>query len=401
MNFHGYIYYPPTRVWGQLLVPLAQVKKLFAKIYNFILTSIWSELISGEKIDNELINLILFFVFCGLSWLFFLFQSYRPVMLILFFILWGIDKQISHFDYEKIKHWLPVGIKLKDEKLIIKSIRPNSNVVYLEYEKGEITSSAIAPRSILSHSFQSEIDVTWQTKLFLNSGAEILINESKSPATALAQLKPLASDLNIPIKYVDSEGYHPYAVSDLNWESNRKGSAVKVEEKPNNTWHIYSQWQWRDSWRLLQEIFQRSGFLVFVIFVSRFMIDFGGFLNDLIASIGEEQIFLNFSYFGQGLTQNFGVLLYLELFLAIVLMIIEGIITSQTKHIYLDQFYIKFFISYHKQAQLKREAIEAMLFVRNPQPAVLILGKNQAIIIKQLTNQDAYRSFLEVMERIN
>lgn len=400
MDFRGYIYYPPARVLGQLLFPLAQVKKLFVKIYDFILKSIWSELISGEKIDSEIINLLLFFVFCGLSWLFFQGQSYREIILIFFLILWVVDKQISQFDYKQIRNWLPVAINFDDKKLIIKSMRLGSEVVYLEYGKEEITSSAIAPRSILSHGFQSEIAVTWQTILRLSNGAEIIINETKSPETALGKLKPLASQLELPIQYVDSEGYHPYAMSDLNWEKNNKVSAIKAEKKKNNTWHIYSQWRWQDSWQLLKQILQRSGFFIFVLIMSRFMVNFGGFINDLITSLFEKQtLFLNFSYFWQGWIPKLGIPIYLELLITIGIIIFEGVIISQSKHIYLDQSSLKYVISHKKQAQLSKEAIEAVLFLPQPTPRVLILGDKQAITIKNLQNSDAYRSVVEAIER--
>ena len=396
MDFRGYIYYPPARVLGQLLFPLAQVKKLFVKIYDFILNSIWSELISGETIDSELVNLLLFFIFCGLSWLFFQFQSYREVIIVCFLILWILDKQISQFDHQKIKNWLPVVINLDNDNLIIKSMRFGSEVVYLEYNKAEITSSAIAPRLILSHGFQSEIAVTWQTILILSNGAEIIINETKRPETALRRLKPLASQLEIPIKYVDSEGYHNYAMSDLNWEKNDKINAVKVEEKKNNTWHIYSQWRWQDSWQLLKQILQRSGFFIFVLMMSHFMVNFGGFINSLL---GSQTLFLDFSYFGQGLIPNFGITIYLELLITIGIIIFEGLIISKSKHIYLDQSSLKYVISHKKQAQLSKEAMEAVLFLPQPTPRVLILGDKQAITIKNLQNSDAYRFVVEAIER--
>ncbi len=396
MDFRGYIYYPPARVWGQLLFPLAQVKKIFFKIYNFILNSIWSELISGEKIDSELVNLLLFFIFCGLSWLFFQFQSYREFILIFFLVLWILDKQVTQFDYQKNKNWLPVAINFHDHKLIIKSMILGGEIVYLEYRKEEITSSAIAPRLILSHGFQSEIAVTWQTILILSNGAEIVINETKRPETALRKLKPLASQLEIPIKYVDSEGNHPYAMSELNWEKNDKINAVKVEEKKNNTWHIYSQWRWQDSWQLLKQILQRSGFFIFVLMMSHFMVNFGGFINSLL---GSQTLFLDFSYFGQGLIPNFGITIYLELLITIGIIIFDGFIISKSKHIYLDQLSLKYVISHKKQAQLSRKVIEAVLFLPQPTPRVLILGDKQAITIKNLQNSDAYRSVVEAIER--
>ncbi|MFP4252929.1 MAG: hypothetical protein ACLFQP_06675 [Halothece sp.] len=396
MDFRGSIYYPPARVLGQLLFPFAQVKKLFVKIYDFILKSIWSELISGEKIDSEVVNLVLFFIFCGLSWLFFQFQSYREIILVFLFILLMLDKQISQFDYKKIKNWLPIVINIDNDNLIIKSIRFGSDIVDLEYNKTEITSSAIAPHLIFSHGFQSEIAVTWQTILILSNGADIIINETKRPETALRKLKPLASQLEIPIKYIDSEGYHPYAMFDLNWEKNRKVNAVKIEKSKNNTWHIYSQWRWQDSWQLLKEILQRSGFFIFVLIMSRFMVNFGGFINYLF---GNQTLFFDFSYFGQSLIPKLGITIYLELLMTIGIIIFEGLIISQSKHIYLDQSSLKYVISHKKQAQLSRETIEAALFLPQPTPRVLILGEKQTITIKNLQNSDAYRSVVEAIER--
>ena len=402
MDFRGYIYSPPSRIFSQLLLPLAQVKKLFLKIYHFLLKSVWSELISGEQIESEVMNLFIFLIFCLFSWLFFRFNSYREIIIATFFILWLIDKQVSELDYKKAKNWLPIAVNLEKSKLSVKKILPQSEVIYLEYSQSDIISSAIAPRLISSHSFQTNIAITWQTILYLNNRTEILINEANSPAIALAKLKPLALQLEIPIQYLNSEGNHPYAMSDLDWDRETQVSSIQVEKKNNQTWHIYSKWRLQDSWQLLKQIFLHSGFFIFVIIMSRLMIKFGGFLNALITSwLGNQGVFLNFSYFWQGLTSNFGMTIYFELLLSIGLIIVEGIIISQTKHIYLDQSLIKFVISNKKEAQLARDEIEAVLFIRHPNPVVLILGKNKAITIKNLQNQDAYRYFVEAIEKAN
>jgi len=86
MYFSGSVYRSQHTLFSRLIFPFAQVKKLLQRVYDFILQSIWTELISGKTIENEVANLVLFFIFCLFSIAFFHLQAYRRIILILFLV---------------------------------------------------------------------------------------------------------------------------------------------------------------------------------------------------------------------------------------------------------------------------------------------------------------------------
>ncbi len=62
--FQGTTTYLSEHWYAKIISPLVQVKKLLQAIYEFLLHLIWSELIFGKKLDNELDSLLAFIVFC-------------------------------------------------------------------------------------------------------------------------------------------------------------------------------------------------------------------------------------------------------------------------------------------------------------------------------------------------
>lgn len=64
MDFCGWIYSPKETIFSNLYVPLAKIKNLFHHFYYFLLQTMWRELLSGKKIENESVNLFLFVIVC-------------------------------------------------------------------------------------------------------------------------------------------------------------------------------------------------------------------------------------------------------------------------------------------------------------------------------------------------
>ena len=393
MNVRGSIYYPQNALFSRLVLPFAQVQKLFHQVYHFILQTVWQELISGKTIESELANLLLFAIFCAFSLLIFYFQEYRHLILLTFFILWFIDRTIAQRYYNNALKKFPVSLQITPEKLYLKNYRPQQQAIELEFNREEIKESAIAPRTLYSDGFQSEIKVVWQVFLYLADNTEILISEENKPEKALATAKGLASTLNIPIAVLNSEGNHDYAIAELGTIQTSNENTVQVKLNPQK-WHIYSQWRLQDSWQLIKEILKQSGFLLFVIVAGNFMIVFGGFVDAFISGTLQP----GFVAGGDWNQLKLDWESYLELFIAISSLIVQGVKISQTKHIYLDQSSLKYRVNRQQEGDLKPQQIEAVLFIREPDPMLLILGEKEGIAIEDLPNSDAYRVMLQKIE---
>ncbi len=84
--FQGTTSYLSEHWYAKIISPLIQVKKLLQSVYEFLLHIIWSELIYGKKLDNELDSLLAFIVFCLLSLLGYYLRDYIQLILIIFLL---------------------------------------------------------------------------------------------------------------------------------------------------------------------------------------------------------------------------------------------------------------------------------------------------------------------------
>ncbi|NBD14927.1 MAG: hypothetical protein GVY04_01905 [Cyanobacteria bacterium] len=398
MYFSGSVYHSQHTLFSRLIFPCAQVKKLLQRVYDFILQSIWTELISGKTIKNEVANLVLFFIFCLFSIAFFHLQTYRGILLVLFFSLWLIDRAIAQKYYQKGSSKYPVSLHITENKLYFKEYLPKNQTIDLEFNREQIKESAIVSRTLYSDGFQAEIKQCWQVLLFLQDGTEILVDEQPKPEKALSKAKKLATQLEIPIILLESEGNHSYATHELSPIATANSNTIQIELQ-NQQYHIYSQWRLQDSWQLLKQILVQSGFLLFVIISTNFMVRWGGFLNAVfIPFFNQQQTTIYLPSIWEILRFNLDIESYFEIGLAVGIIIFQGAKISRTQHIYLDQSLLKYYVGHQKQEQLKTADIEAIILIPEPNLMVLIVANRQALMIEHLPTPDAYRKMVEKIE---
>ncbi len=398
MYFRGSVYHPQPTLFSRLISPFAQIKKLFQKIYDFILSSIWRELISGKTIENEIANLILFVIFCLFSIAIFYLQAYRILLLILFFSLWLIDRAIAQNYYQKARNKFLISFQITENKLYFREYLPKGQTVDLEFNREQIKECAIVPRMLRSDGFQAEIKQSWQVILFLQDDTDLRVDEQTSPENALTQAKKIATLLEIPIIFLESEGNHPYADHELSTIAKQNTNTIKLERK-NNKYHLYSQWRLRDSWQLLKQIFVKSGFLIFVILMTDFMVGWGAVLDDFITPFFNQQpTVINLPNINNWFPPRFDLESYLEIGLAAGIMIVQGAKISRTQHIYLDQSRLNYYVGRQKQGQMKTSEIEAVILMAEPDLRVLIFGDDQTLTIERLPSPDAHREMVEKLE---
>ncbi|WP_150107025.1 hypothetical protein [Halothece sp. PCC 7418] len=369
------------------------------KIYDFILESIWKELIFGKTIENEATNLILFLIFSLFSLAIFHLQAYRGLILALFFTLWLIDRAIAQNYYNKPKNKFLVALKITDDKLESRQYLPKGQTIDLEFDRARIKEVAIFPRTLYSDGFQAEIKQCWQVLIFLQDDTDLLVSEETTPEKALTKAKQLANLLEIPIIFLDSEGNHPYATNELSPSTESNSNTIKVNSK-SNKYHLYSQWRLRDSWQLLKQILVKSGFLIFVIIITNFMVRFGAIVDAFLTPfLSQQQTIIYWPSITQWFSPNFDLESYLEIGLAVGIIIFQGARMSRTQQIYLDQSLLKYYVGKQKQGQLKTPEIEAVILIPEPDLIVLVIAKNQALMIESLPNPDAHREIVAKLER--
>ena len=453
MIFRGSVYSPKRSWFSQLLFPIGQIKVLLQKVYNFLLAIIWTELISGKKIESEVANLILFLVFCVTSLVVYYWEFYRFPILIILVSFWLIDCAIAQKDYNYFTQQSSLKLTVKQEKLSVTNNLSNKKETTLDFPRYQVKKIAIAQRIIYSHGFQTDIGRLWQVFLYVEDGIPILMDEQKSFSSTLRKAKRLSSLLNVPIFCLDSqrlrlpqreapvltkapvtvgEGSHPYATEALNLEKVVKCETIKIEKYPRK-WHIFSCWRFRDSWLFLQQIIRQSGFFIFVIIMTNLMVKFGEIINQFIASYrGNQPTIINLGNIQQWLTPQLDLASYLEILIALAIVIIQGakmsqpysapdpariefeqesgggfptvrrrslrLTVGQTKHIYLDRYSLRYSVSHQKRGEIKTQDIEGVLLMLYPEPSVLLFAEKKAMVIDDLPSLASYRYLVKRLE---
>jgi hypothetical protein len=403
MSFRGKITYIQKGFYASLIWPLVQVKKAFQLIYNLILKIVWSELIEGKKIDNELASLAVFLIFCLFSLVTYYLQNYRELIIIAFFWVWFLDYWFAKSQYFYSKKQTTIFLDNRKNDFVLWYMNlPNGKTRKAKFERSQIGQISISKTYVYGGAFEEKIGTVWEVYVTLCDWSEFLIYEHRKLIDAVKEAKQLVTYFDVPLIFVSSEGNGAYAAQRLNFqESNHQTSwpkTIQFQTTPRK-WHIYSKWRLTSSWYLLKQIFQKSGFLLFVLTVTAFMTRFGDLLNFFIAIyLGREDITLElpsiFGWFEPNIVWNDVV----KLTIASAILIFKGWHLSREKHIYIDTDQLEYFIDNNKIAQLKTNEIEATLFVKNPDPAILIIAQNIAIEIKDLQQEEFIALLLKLEE---
>jgi len=398
--FRGKIIYQPLGFYGSLISPLAIVKKTFKFIYDLLLQLIWSELIQGKKFANEIASLLAFLVFSLLSWLFYYLQAYNQIIIILFATIWFVDYQIAKNQFMKNKH-LSVTLDFTTENTVIRQIQnPDGNSFKSEFLASQVRQIYISHQQISGGAFQEVVGTVWQIEINLEDGNNLLIDQQKKAFLAVKKAKLLTTYLDVPIIFIFSEGNGKYAAENINLEKlDSLPQTIKLHKK-NDRLHLYSQWQITNSWLLLKQIFEKSGFFLFLLIINAFMLRFGALVNGIVSPFfGVKGGVIYFPSIFEWFKPELGLIQLLGLIFAIAVMIVKGANLSRAKHIYLDKHELKFFRDNQKLAQIKTENIETVLLIQEPFPLILILGDNQELIIQDLQQEAEFKAFMLKLEQ--
>lgn len=420
--FQGKTTYPQKNSFAILISPFAQIKKLFQSLYFFILKIMWSELIYGEKKENEWAGILLFFLFLFLSWLTYLGQVYFTWVLTSFFIAWYVDYGLAKSDYQKGKYNIPIYLLHGDgDRLIWESKFPNQPLVKIEFNWAEIREIRISQSPVYGGAFQDKVGKVWQISLRKFDGTEWIIDEAKNVPKALYQAKIFQQWVNVPIVFNESQGLGNYAEfilqDDMIASQNKIPLIFSPHQHPENygqyqvvkeaitknylkylgvnlktndhKWHIYSVWKLRNSWQLLKQIVQDSGFIIFILIMSRVMLICGSIIDHGLVNetIGESSV--NF-FLSSGT--------FFSVAIAVVIMIYKGWQLSRVKHCFLDHHFLKVMLDNKILGKLKLTEIEAVLLLTDPEPEILVFTLKDAIILPKLQRKEDSQFYVRCLQ---
>jgi hypothetical protein len=397
--FQGTVNYLTNNRYAALIFPLVQLQKLFKKVYNFVLRLIWNELIYGKKVENELAAFLTFIAFCLLSWLVYIWRDYLSFILTSSLIIWCLDYWLAKHQYLKKKNNVSVILKQEAEDSVTWMMQfPDAKSLDSTFINGKIREISISNRPIYGGAFQEIMGRVWQIELILYDGSDLVIDEQQSVVEAVKKAKRIAKYFNVPIVFEASQGSGQYAADRLNKDLLDLGGIKCQKSQPK--WHICSRWRWINSWFLLKQISQESGFLFFVLIMSGLMVRFGQLVQAAISLfLGNPVSVIDLSGIFLGFNSSFSWQQKVGLAIAIAMMVFKGWQLSREKHIYLDKYYLKFAIDNQKIDRLKTQEIETALLLYNPEPELLILAHDRAIVIPKFQREEDCKALLYQVEQ--
>lgn len=409
MKFQGQIPNRDREFYTTFLMPIVLLKKSVDSVRRYIDSIIWSELVKGEKVDNEILNLVLFAVFCLLSLLAFRVEKYHTSVIILFSCLWFVDRVLAkrqHF-YAKKRSITSLTMS-KDDMLAWKLVSPSEEPRQIRFHRHNLSHIAVRAIRVNGGAFDSAITRAWQVEVALTDNTNLLMYEETRASDAIARARELADFLDTQIIFRDSKGQSQYADPAIAQASlPPKGTDRKLSisdavglNQTAKRWHIFSRWTFAHSWQFFGKVFHDSGFLLFVLLLTRFMSRFGEMLDTLITYYrSSEIIYLDFSgIINFFLNPHLSWVDIMGLAIAITTMIIRGAQISQVKHVYIDDQKFKFVINRKEICQFDLPEIEIVLLVTKPEPLLLICDRDRALEIRDLLREDDYRAMLVNIE---
>jgi hypothetical protein len=409
MKFQGQIPNRNKEFYTTFLLPVALLKKALESVRRYIDRTIWSELIQGEKVDNEILNLVLFALFCLISLITFRLEKYQSTAIVFLGCLWYVDRFLARWQYLSKKGRSVTSLAFsKDDIVTWKMVSPTQETRQMRFHRNNLEQIVIKAIRVNGGAFEANLARAWQVAIALIDGTNLLMYEELRVIDAFDCAQKLAAHFDIPIIFQESEGKTRYAdrateqaPNCLNRSHSKSISndAIRLNQTAQR-WHIYSHWTLARSWKFFGKVFHESGFLLFVLLLTRFMSRFGEMLDTLIAyySVGEG-IYLDFSgIINFFFSPNLSWIDLVGIAIATATMIGRGAQISQVKHIYINRQKLKFAINAKEICQFDLQDIEVVLMIAKPEPVLLICNCDRALEVRDLLQEDDYRVVLSNIE---
>lgn len=392
IKFRGEVFGLTPSFYASLILPFVALKRFLQTLYQLVVGQLWSELLEG-KTANSSLTLSTFLIFCILSLVSYYCRAAISVSLVVGCLLWFVDYRIAKAQFDSGKRSLFTTLEGQGDWVVWQRQTSVDSTEHSQFQTAAVAQISLIRTQIRGGAFQEVLGIGWQVYLTLWDRTELLVHEALDPAIAFAKANQLSHYFAVPVLVLSSEGLGCYAAEPLNLsgviQRSRFCSTIRCQ-KSAQRWHIYSQWQASSSWRLVKQILQRCGFLLFAIIAVNLMIQFGGLLHVLIFAWFNPQtvIWVN------GLHSGFRWQAILELGLALSMMIVQGARLSQEEHIYITPDRLTFFLNTKQIGDLATPAIDSILFLKQPFPSLLILAGDQTLEIRGLQHETEFRTMV-------
>jgi hypothetical protein len=366
----------------------------------------WRELLSEKVQKNEAVSAVIFLIFIFLSWLTFTFRTASQWIFILFFIFWFIDNAISHRNFQRGNYIRRVYLQKNDQGNLSWQLQlPKKSPLSMEFNPGQVREISVRRREIRGGAFQDKLATVWQGQLLLYDGSDWIFEEDKNLDRVLEAIAVMREVLgeDVPVAFENSYGLGSHALNVISGQEEegllrqRQGVGFK---RAGHKCHIFSRWRWGDSWLLAKQIVQESGFVLFVMVMMGFMVQFGGILDGFRRSFAGEMVYIE-------VPSSFGLVMPWEdwrigmpLLLAIAIMVYQGWHLSRVKHCSVDRYFVRGNIDNQALGKIPTDKVEAVLTVGQKKPQILVLTADKSLTIPSFQRLEEALTYTCVLTRI-
>ena len=369
-----------TNPFSLLIFPFVHLKKLLKILYDALARLIWAELVRGEKQNNEIMNLIAFFAFCALAWGTYFLQNYTKVIFIISLMIWSIDWGFAITSYSHPKSQYAVKLLRTEGGLTLRSQSPQTARIDSEIALESLKNLYLQRIDLKGGAFGHAIGQPWQLHLTLKDGSDYLLDQHRDLSTILEKAQTLATILELPLIFVDSYGNSCYAAQPLAQfaiATQKPVPSIQLRKSPK-TWQVKTRWGWGNSWLMIQQIFKSSGFLLFLLFLSNFMVKLGEFINGFVAE-NQGQDRENLIDIAPSLTPQFDFWDGMDIFIVVAIILYNGWKFSQIKRVIVDRIFVKYLINRKTIERVRTEKVNALLLINAIDPELLVIASHKAI----------------------
>lgn len=410
MHFEGSAYFEQKPAYAPALKPIVLLKKLFSALYNLLLQVVWSELVEGKQTDSGA-TAVLFLLLCVLSLIFYQFGDYQQPITIAFLLIWTIDRQIALHQFYIAAARSTIHLHGGEDWLVWDQQFPDGQHNHLKLNQTQIEQITVHRIAVRGGVFDDQLGLVWQVCLRLCDGTELLVDEQQQANTAFQVARSLAKRFNLPLTFQHSEGQGKFAAEPISGEAMPEGIAPQISaqisatlktfprtiqvQKNSQQWQICSRWRWTSGWLLIKQIVQKTGFLLFVLWMSNFLVRWGEFLHVLLIAPQGDSVFDLFSL----LLPHWEWTNVLELGFALIVLLIQGAKLSFEEHLLLNRSSLSFYRNTKRLAQIPLAAIAATLFVKQPDPVLLILTPDRVVEVDGFQQDVEFRAVLLTLDQ--
>ena len=310
-----------------------------------------------------------------------------------------MDWGLAIASYSQPQNQIAIKLVQTDEQsLCWQNQSPHFPINQAKINLDTVKKLSLARISILGGVFDHSLSQPWQLSLLLKDGSSYFLDQRLDLSILLLKAQHLAAQLQISLIFAESYGNGQYAAYPLEKLAIAPAPALKSVQlqRGQQKWQVKTLWGWRNSGWMLRQILQKSGFLLFLIFLASYMVKLGAFIQLAIAMFrGQTQDFDWDILASLKPTLDFGDSLELALVIGIILY--NGWRFSQIKRVTVDRISVNYFINQTLIYPLPIAQINALLLLHAQDPELIAIASDKAISLGQFQQPSVGLDFLQAL----